>query len=188
MNIVDIVILTLITLSAIVGFWRGLTREVLGISSWVLAIVLTFFLRELPKPIVQSFVSSPLLSDLISALVIFVALLVMLTAITYKFSDAIKASVIGGADRVFGLFYGVLRGFFVIGVISFGLGKFLLKSPGAAPTVLKESRIIKVSGGLMERLVSSVPPSAIKTVKQSIEFWTNNGSSLTEEGESDADV
>lgn len=185
MNIVDIIILTLVTLSALVGFWRGLTREVLGISSWVLAIVLTFFLKDLPKPIVQAFISSPLFSDVVSALVVFVGLLIMLTAITYKFSDAIKASVIGGADRVLGLFYGVVRGFLIVGVISFGLGKFILKNPETAPAVLRKSHIVKVSGDLVMQMLSTIPPSAVKNVKQSIEFWTNNGASLTEEDEVD---
>lgn len=181
MNIVDIVILTLICLSALVGFWRGLTREVLGISSWVLALVLTYFLKDLPKPVVQQFVSNALFADLVSALVVFVVTLVVLTSITYKFSDAIKGSVVGGADRVLGLFYGILRGFLIVGLLGFGLNKFLLKNPDASPEALKGSRMLKVSDLLVTKLVMSIPPESINQIKKTLESLTNNGSSLTEE-------
>ncbi|QOL20140.1 CvpA family protein [Candidatus Bodocaedibacter vickermanii] len=156
MNTIDIIILILVLLSSIIGFWRGITREILGIFSWALAAVIAYFLYVLPVPLVGMVVSNEFLKEIISGLVVFLVALIVLTSITYSFSDAVKGSIIGGADKILGFLFGAIRGFLLISIIAVGAHKFLLKSGENAPTILKESKLIPITDAVMMRLIQSI--------------------------------
>ena len=46
MNWADYFILILITLSALIGLWRGLLREVISLATWIAAIAIAFLFAE----------------------------------------------------------------------------------------------------------------------------------------------
>ncbi|MDP3936354.1 MAG: CvpA family protein [Alphaproteobacteria bacterium] len=174
MNTVDIIILILILFSSIVGFWRGITREVLGIFSWALAAVIAYFLHAWPEPLVGMIVSNEFLKELISGLVVFLVSLIVLTSITYSFSDAVKGSVVGGADKILGFLFGATRGFLLISIISVGTNKFLLKNGENAPAILKESKLIPIAGGVLMRLIQSIPADKLNVWKDKMENFFND--------------
>lgn len=174
MNTVDIIILILVFLSAIIGFWRGITREVLGIASWLLAAVCTYFLHGLAEPLVGLIISSDFLKEAVSALAVFVISLVILTSITYSFSDAVKSSIVGGADKILGFLFGTLRGFLLISIIAFGANKFLLKNPKNTPEILKSSRLIPLSDKFITMMVQSIPTTKLNEWKDKMESLFNN--------------
>ena len=171
MNTVDIIILILVLLSAIIGFWRGITREILGIFSWALAAVIAYFLHALPVPLVGMVVSNEFLKEIISGLIVFLVSLIVLTSITYSFSDAVKGSVIGGADKILGFLFGTARGFLLISIIAVGANKFLLKSGENAPTLLKESKLIPVTDAIMMRLIQSISADKLNVWKDKLEAF-----------------
>jgi membrane protein required for colicin V production len=171
MNTVDIIILILVLLSSIIGFWRGITREVLGIFSWALAVVIAYFLHALPEPLVGMIVSNEFLKEIISGLVAFLVALIVLTSITYSFSDAVKGSVIGGADKILGFLFGAARGFLLISIIAMGANKFLLKNKENAPTLLKESKLIPIADTVMARLIQSIPAEKLNVWKDKLESF-----------------
>jgi membrane protein required for colicin V production len=174
MNTVDIIILILVFLSAIIGFWRGITREVLGITSWLLAAVCTYFLHGLAEPLVGLIISNGFFKEIVSALAVFVVALVILTSITYSFSDAVKSSIVGGADKVLGFLFGTLRGFLLISIMAFGANKFLLKNPENTPEILKSSRLIPLSDKFITMMVQSIPTTKVNEWKDKIESFFNN--------------
>lgn len=169
MNTIDIIILILVLLSSILGFWRGITREVLGIFSWALAAVIAYFLYALPEPLVGMIVSNEFLKEIISGLVVFLVALIVLTSITYSFSDAVKGSIIGGADKILGFLFGAVRGFLLISIIAVGAHKFLLKSGENAPTILKESKLIPIADTVVMRLIQSISADRLNIWKDKME-------------------
>ncbi|MBH1989835.1 MAG: CvpA family protein [Alphaproteobacteria bacterium] len=169
MNTIDIIILILVLLSSIIGFWRGITREILGIFSWALAAVIAYFLYALPVPLVGMVVSNEFLKEIISGLVVFLVALIVLTSITYSFSDAVKGSIIGGADKILGFLFGAVRGFLLISIIAVGAHKFLLKSGENAPTILKESKLIPITDAVMMRLIQSISADRLNLWKDKME-------------------
>jgi|GEM_PF-2365861 len=174
MNTIDIIIMILILLSAIIGFWRGITREVLGIFSWVLAVVITYFLHAVPEPIVGMIITNEFFKEIISTLAVFLITLIILTSITYSFSDAVKSSVAGGADKVLGFLFGSFRGFFLIAIIAFGANKFLLKNSEGAPAILKESKLIPICDIMITRLIQSIPSTKMNEWKDKTEGFLND--------------
>lgn len=171
MNTVDIIILILVLFSSIIGFWRGITREVLGIFSWALAAIIACFLHAWPEPLVGMIVSNEFLKEIISGLVVFLVALIVLTSITYSFSDAVKGSVIGGVDKILGFLFGTARGFLLISIIAVGANKFLLKSGENAPTILKESKLIPIADTVMMRLIQSIPGDKLNVWKDKMESF-----------------
>jgi membrane protein required for colicin V production len=174
MNTVDIIILILVFLSAIIGFWRGITREVLGITSWLLAAVCTYFLHGLAKPLVGLIITNGFILEIVSALVVFVVSLIIFTSITYSFSDAVKSSIVGGADKVLGFLFGTIRGFVLISIMAFGVNKFLLKNPENTPEVLKSSRLIPLSDKFISIMIQSIPTTKLNEWKDKMESFFYN--------------
>jgi membrane protein required for colicin V production len=174
MNTIDIIIIALILLSAIVGFWRGLTREVLGILSWILAAIITYFLHAVPEPILAMVISSDFLKETLSALAVFLISLIVLTSITYSFSDAVRTSVAGGADKILGFLFGSFRGFLLIAILAFGANKFVLKNGENAPNFLKESRLIPIGDILITRIIQSIPATKINEWKDKLDNFFND--------------
>ncbi|MDP3641386.1 MAG: CvpA family protein, partial [Alphaproteobacteria bacterium] len=169
MNTIDIIILILVLLSSIIGFWRGITREILGIFSWALAAIIAYFLCALPEPLIGMIVSNELLKESISGLVVFLVALIVLTSITYSFSDAVKGSIIGGADKILGFLFGAARGFLLISIIAVGAHKFLIKSGENAPIILKESKLIPVADIVVVRLIQSISADRLNVWKDKME-------------------
>jgi membrane protein required for colicin V production len=174
MNTVDIIILILVFLSAIIGFWRGITREVLGITSWLLAAVCTYFLHGLAEPLVGLIITNGFILEIVSALVVFVVSLIIFTSITYSFSDAVKSSIVGGADKVLGFLFGTIRGFVLISIMAFGANKFLLKNPENTPEVLKSSRLIPLSDKFISIMIQSIPTTKLNEWKDKMESFFYN--------------
>lgn len=168
MNILDIIILGVIFLSAFIGFWRGLTREILGILSWVFAGITTYFLHTMAEPFVGVIISSPFIKGLISGLLVFILSLIVLTSITYRFSDAVRSSIVGGADKILGFLFGSFRGFLFIAAAAFGANKYMAKKENI-PSVLAGSKIIPVAGAMLERIIQSIPTSKLNEWKDSLE-------------------
>lgn len=174
MNTIDIIILILVFLSAIIGFWRGITREVLGIASWLMAAVFTYFLHDLAEPLVGLVISNGFFKEIVSAVLVFVVFLVILTSITYSFSDAVKSSIVGGADKVLGFLFGTLRGFVLISILAFGANRFLMKNPENTPEALKTSRLLPLSDRFITLMIQSIPTTKVNEWKDKMESFFNN--------------
>ena len=120
----DIALIAIALLSGLLAMYRGLTREILSILSWIVAAAavayFVFYQRPLAEDVAQQ-VGAPLqIAQVAIGALIFLIVLVVVHLITSRISDAILDSNIGMIDRVLGLVFGVVRGFILI-VIPFML-------------------------------------------------------------------
>jgi membrane protein required for colicin V production len=111
---VDIGIVILLAFSAVVGFFRGFTREFLGIIGWVGAIIVTIKGIPLARPYVAPYIHDPFLRDLVIGLFFFIVTLTLLGMLSRHFSVRIKSSMLGGLDRSLGVIFGFSRGALII--------------------------------------------------------------------------
>ena len=110
-NLVDILVVLIIIVSALLAFGRGAAREVLGIGAWVGAGVATFFAFPHTRPIARDLIpSSMLIADVVAGLAVFIVVLVILTFINQIISGRIQRSRGGALDRTLGFIFGLLRG------------------------------------------------------------------------------
>lgn len=111
---VDYAILGIVALSAVIGLFRGFTREAIGLATWVLAFMVAYKLAE---PI------SGLLAELISARSVrlavafgglFIIVLIIGAIANYSVSKLVTQTGFAGTDRALGSVFGVLRGVAVL--------------------------------------------------------------------------
>ena len=110
-NLIDILVVLIIVVSALLAFGRGAAREVLGIGAWVGAGVATFFAFPHTRPIARDLIpSSMLIADVVAGLAVFIVVLVILTIINQIIAGRIQRSRGGALDRTLGFIFGLLRG------------------------------------------------------------------------------
>ena len=112
-SILDLVVVGVIVISALLAAVRGFTRETLAIVAWVAAAAAAWVLHPLLLPRLRDYIANPTISLVAAIGVIFVAVLLVVSIITVKFSDFVLDSRIGALDRTLGFLFGAARGFLI---------------------------------------------------------------------------
>lgn len=114
MNVADIVILSVIGLSALLSLLRGLVKEILSLLAWVVAFWVAFrysglaadhlsgIVTQAPARVALAFVGL-----LVSSLVAFGLLNALLNAV-------LERSGLGPTDKLLGMLFGALRGLAIV--------------------------------------------------------------------------
>ncbi len=110
MNWVDVAVLAVVAFSGLLGFMRGLVREVFGLIAWVGAAVVAVWLFPQLQPLARRSISNPDVADPVAFGVVFLVVLIVLSLIARLFSGLARRSVLGGLDRTLGLVFGLARG------------------------------------------------------------------------------
>ena len=166
LNWVDICLLLVMLVSLMVGFWRGLTFEVLSLLGWIVA--------YLAAPHVAPWVGTwlPLGADgtqthHVASMVVAFLLVLLAWALSARLVRAlIRATPLSGFDRFLGAGFGVLRGTLicVLAVLLVGY------TPMAKSSAWRESLAVPwlqaLVKGLAPSLVSTVNDLSIGEVKQ----------------------
>ncbi|MES2253060.1 MAG: CvpA family protein [Pseudomonadota bacterium] len=114
MTLFDGIILGVALLSALMGLIRGLTREVLGLASWIGGASLTFIGMPFVQIIARRYIQNGMMADVTAAVGLFLLFLILFSVISHTLSGLIKQSVLGGIDRSLGFLFGVGRGIVVL--------------------------------------------------------------------------
>lgn len=161
MNAVDIILVFIVFLSVLLGVWRGVTREVLGVSSWAAAGISAYFLYPFLVPVVEFVVSHHLLKKLMAILLVFFITLVVFSAITYALSDSVKSSIVGRVDRGLGGIYGLARGIFIVSLLAFLSQKTIFKGENKAPLSIRTSVLWGWAASMTDRAIHTIPEETL---------------------------
>jgi membrane protein required for colicin V production len=135
----DAALVAVVAISGLVAMYRGLTREVLSILSWLAAAAAAFYVtiyqRGLAEELAKQFANPPQQSHLIIAqigigTVIFLVVLIIVHLITSHISDTVLDSRVGAVDRILGLGFGVVRGFILVVIPYMFAVSFVCKDGG----------------------------------------------------------
>lgn len=114
----DAALLAVGFISGLLAMYRGLTRELLSIVSWVVAAVAALWgflsLRKLAEEMAQQMGTQVPIAQIVISGLIFLLTLIVVHLITARVSDSILDSRVGMIDRVLGFVFGVVRGFILI--------------------------------------------------------------------------
>ena len=135
---VDLIIVSLLAISILIGIYRGATREVLGIAGWIGALATVFYGLPLLRPLGRHYIHSPMIADLVIAAILFILSLAVFIIISRTISTKVKGSLLGGLDRSLGLIFGLLRGILILCVVYLAMGFFY--PPGEMPEAVKNAR------------------------------------------------
>lgn len=114
----DIVIVAMVGLSAVIGMYRGLVREILSLAAWIGAGWIALTLYEPAKGLIKRWIDDPQWAGIIAGAGLFIlALVALLIVAGYLSRNTKRASMLGPANRMLGVIFGVLRGGVVVALI-----------------------------------------------------------------------
>ncbi len=114
MTVVDVVIIFVICLSTFFSLIRGFVKEAISLASWLLAIwTATSFSTRLAT-LLPSGIESEAVRQAVGFGVLFVLTLMVGSLVNFLVAGFVKKTGLSGADRVFGLLFGFLRGAVII--------------------------------------------------------------------------
>jgi membrane protein required for colicin V production len=132
MNSLDIVVVSVILLSALFGFTRGLVKEALSIAAWIgagfAAVYGSYYLIAL---VILSFISSMV-------------------------SSRVRQSTLSALDRTLGLVFGLVRGVLLVCLAYIALD-WAMPAGGERPTWIEEARTRYLLENGADRLRALVP-------------------------------
>ncbi len=137
-NVVDLIVLAVLLVSAIFAYARGFIHEILSIGSWVGAIFATIYGFPHAQPYFRDLIPIQLGADLAAGVAIFVFTLFTLSMIIRFISSQIQQSSLNVLDRSLGFLFGLLRGAFIVCVVYLGV-EFLM-TPDEQPKWIREAK------------------------------------------------
>jgi membrane protein required for colicin V production len=117
LNMFDVTVALIIGLSAMLSFFRGFVREVLGISAWVGAAVVTLYLFPDVAAWIRPHVDSMAIASGFASLGTFIIALLLFSVFTSMLMKYLKSGAdVGFLDNMLGLAFGVARGGLLIAI------------------------------------------------------------------------
>ena len=170
-NLIDALTAAIIFISAILAYFRGLSREILAIVSWVLSALLAFVIAPQVNPLINTIpivkevlTDSCQLSILISFVISFILALIFLSLLIPIFTNVVQQSSLNGLDKLLGLCFGTLRGLLIIIGIAIGYDLIILDSE--KPSIMKNSKTIEIIYNIKEDAKNRMPNAKPEWVTQ----------------------
>ena len=162
---VDLVVTAVVLISVIFAFYRGLLRELLGITGWILAglaaawsydPLLKFFTGRVEK--VQMWT---LVATITTALII----LIVMTLINAYIAGKLRRSALSGLDRLLGAAFGVVRAALLVVLAWVFMRQMMFSEPKIAEMKKQNVAIPYMNQGA-NQLEKLLPESIQKDMKQ----------------------
>jgi membrane protein required for colicin V production len=122
MNWADYIILGVITVSVLIGLWRGLVSEVLALAIWIAAFWVAWLLGPDVAEYFHGIINLPSARILVGYGLCFLAVLLAGALLRFLISRLVESTGLSGTDRLLGMGFGFLRGVFVVTLAVFLLG------------------------------------------------------------------
>lgn len=154
-TLLDILLLTVMLISAVLAMVRGFMREVLSIVAWACAALLTIYAYPKLLPVAKQYINHDLAAAGIVVAGVFLGTLLVVSVITIKVSDMILDSRVGALDRTLGFLFGLGRGLIIV-VVAFLFFVWLVPERSQPEWVRNaKSRVVLQSTG--QALMSMLP-------------------------------
>ncbi|VBB69135.1 Colicin V production protein [invertebrate metagenome] len=123
----DVIVGLVIVSSGSAGFLRGFSQEVLGVAAWIVASFAALYGLAWVRPFASDILPWTWMADAVTAMVIFLVVLVLLTALSRIVSGMIRKTLFSTLDHSLGFFFGLVRGATVV-FLTYMLVEFLMPS------------------------------------------------------------
>jgi len=114
MTVVDVILIIVIFLSALFSLIRGFVKEAISLATWVIAIWLAATFTPKMAAVLPSGIESEAMRQAVGFAVLFVLSLMVGALVNMLVSQLVKKTGLSGADRLFGVLFGILRGGLII--------------------------------------------------------------------------
>lgn len=163
LNNLDVVFLVIVGVSALVAIARGVTKELLSITGWILAAVSVYYLLPVVDPIMQKYIASEVLSNLVSGMVILILFCIFWVLAVDKISTQIRFSKLSSLDRILGFIFGIFRGVIIVILLQIMISSLIPEE--SQKGIFAESRYFKLAGDAAGPIKSLIPEKWFEDLK-----------------------
>jgi len=116
-GVIDGIIAGVIVVSVLFALYRGLVRELLGISSWLLAGFTALYSYDPLMKMCEGTFENVKLSAITFSVLLALIVLVVMTILNAFITKRLRKSSLSGLDRIFGFVFGVARALLIVTLI-----------------------------------------------------------------------
>ncbi|EKV32393.1 Colicin V [Caenispirillum salinarum AK4] len=180
LNVLDLIVLVVLLLSAVLAFFRGFVHETLGIAAWVGAGLAALYGLPVVQAEVRQLIPVTWAADAAAAVAIFLVTLLVLSILTRGIARKVQDSSLGSVDRSLGVLFGLARGAFLVGLAYILLAWMI--PPVDHPDWIREARglpLIQRTAGMIQEAVpeelgiGQAADTSRKTAEDAIELKRN---------------
>ncbi|PWU09550.1 MAG: hypothetical protein C5B51_06070 [Terriglobia bacterium] len=159
MNWLDVVLALILAASVLTSFRKGLSREVIGLASVCLALLLGSWLYGSVGGYLAPYFSSRMVANFLGFALVFGGVLVAGAVVSGVIGKFLKITGLSFFDHVLGLGFGAVRGLLIAIAVVMAIMAF---APGEGPpaSVVNSRLAPYVAGGA--RVVSAIAPHELK--------------------------
>lgn len=112
----DIIIVSAIVISVIIGLMRGLIKESLSLVTWIIAIVLAvLFTQQLA--VYMTFTKVEFIRSVVAFFIIFVSVVLIGSIVNFFIGKVVRKTPFSAPDRALGAIFGLLRGVVIVTIM-----------------------------------------------------------------------
>jgi len=116
----DLIVFLIVVYSMAQCAAKGFMMSLLSFSKWLLALIITIILVPKLNPWVQDYIESKFVSDIGLGIFIYIVSLFIIINIGKAIGRAVTYSGLGSVDKIFGLVFGIFKGY-IISICIFSL-------------------------------------------------------------------
>ncbi|MDI6785308.1 MAG: CvpA family protein [bacterium] len=149
MNGLDITFLIILSISAIMGLWKGITRGIFSLIAVVAGVTVASRYYCVVSISIHNYVKSSLWSNILSFFIVFIVIALIISLIGVLIKKLMGVLVLGWIDHLGGLIFGIVKGVVISGAVVIIMEKFpigeskdLLVKSILCPYILESTKII----------------------------------------------
>ena len=160
LTLIDYASLVVLLVSGGLATLRGMTRELMGLIGWPIAIIAAKLSAPYLQPTLAELIKVEGISDALAWGVPFVIVVILWFAFSSLVSPGLSKAGLGGLDRWLGFLFGLIRGFVIVLLVYTG-AVVALEGEDRLPSMVAESQVIPMLRG-GAHLMSGLLPTDIR--------------------------
>ena len=168
---VDLVVAAVVLISVIFAFYRGLLRELLGITGWILAGFGAVYSYEPFLKFFTNKVEKVQLWTIIATMTTALIILIVMTLLSAYIASKLRKSSLSGLDRILGAAFGVVRAGLLI-ALAWIFMRQMMFTPDKMTAMKKENVAIPYmdqGSDLLEKLLPDTVQKDMKKLPKKVE-------------------
>ena len=112
-SVFDLIVVLTIIYSMARCAAKGFALSLLSFSRWIIALIITLVLVPNFSPWLKDYIESKFVADIVLGIFIFIVALFVVINIGKAISRTVTWSGLGGVDKIFGLIFGIFKGYII---------------------------------------------------------------------------